>query len=156
WNVNANWSGNSPAAYEDVIIQGSRPNNPSLNMDRQVSSIWIQPNAVLTLNTGRTFSVAYDITNCGSISGNGTSVLLLNSSNPYTQNQHLSGDGTFNLTNLTINNTYSVSPQITLSKNVSVSANLNLTSGIVNTSATNILALGNAATANSGSANSFV
>ena len=157
WNTANNWVGNTvPAAGEDVILDNVT-NQPNLNASRQIASLWVRTGVTLSFGNNRTLSVSYDITNCGTINGGtGTSPIILNSTSSETQVQNISGSGTYNLTDLTINNTYSTSPTVVLNKDVGVSDVLTLTSGIVNTTATNILALGTGATSTSGSATSFV
>jgi hypothetical protein len=156
WANNGNWlSGTAPAAGTDATIDNVT-NQAALNTNIQLASLWVRSGAVLTLNNTRTLSIAYDITNCGTITGNNTSVVQLNASSANLQNQNLSGNGNFNLANLTVNNTFSPSPGIILNKNVNVSSNLLLTSGVVYTGSTNILALTNTATASSGSSLSYV
>ncbi len=156
WNTNANWAANAvPGAGDDVIIDVGT-NQPALNTNIQIGSLWIRPGATLTLNTTRTLSVRYDITNCGVIVGAGTSALQLNATSSHIQNQMLSGSGTYNLRNLTINNTFAGSASVTLNQSVTVNANLNLVAGVLVTGSTNILAMENTATSSSGSANSYV
>lgn len=150
----SNWLNSTlPAADEDVIITNGS-NQPVLPSNAQYNSLYIRSGATLSLSVN-TLSVRRDISNCGTLDGAGGGITL-NSSNSFAQIQHLSGTGTYNLNNLTVNNTYSSSPQITLGKDVNVSGSLLLTSGIVNTDATNLLALGNSATSSSGSASSYV
>jgi hypothetical protein len=155
WNNAANWLGGVvPAAFNDVIINNGT-NQPTLNIaSQQISSLWIRSGATLSLSSN-ILNVAFDITNCGTLNG-GTGLLNLNSTAAYIQNQNLSGTGTYNLNNFTVNNTFATAPRATLNRTVSVSGALTLTSGIVYTTTTNILALGTAATSNAGSAASFV
>lgn len=157
WNTNANWvSGTVPASMEDVILTnvGSAP---SLNANKQIASLWIQSGTTLSFNNNRVLSVAYDIVNCGTLlGGGGTSGVELNSSNSEVQVQHLSGSGTYSFTELTINNTYSLNPSVTLNKNINVVESLTLTSGLVNTGSTNIIAMESGATITNGSATSYI
>ena len=154
YNTASNWLNNSaPSSGDDVIINNGT-NQPTLQGNEQVNSIFVRTGATLSLSN-RQLAVRSDITNCGTISG-GTGEVLFNSTSSFAQNQNMSGSGTYNLTNLTVNNTFATSPSLTLSKDVNVSGLLTLTSGIVYTSSTNILALGTTATSTSGSASSFV
>jgi hypothetical protein len=154
FNAASNWLGNNaPASGDDVIINNST-NQPTLQSDTQVNSIFIKTGATLSLSNV-TLSVLRDISNCGTIAGN-TGAINLNGAAAITQTQNISGTGTYNLTNLTINNTYSANPAVVLNKDVNVSGALVLTSGIMYTSATNILAMGTTATSGSGSSSSFV
>ncbi len=61
---------------------------------------------------------------------------------------------TFNI--LTINNTYTTEPQIILNDNVSVSLTLNMTDGVIQSDANNILIMLNASSTTVGSAASYV
>lgn len=157
WNTNANWvSGTVPASMADVILTNVG-NAPSLNANKQIASLWIQSGTTLSFNNNRVLSVAYDIVNCGTLlGGGGTSGVELNSSNSETQIQHISGSGTYSFTELTINNTYSLNPSVTLNKNINVVESLTLTSGLVNTGSTNIIAMESGATITNGSATSYI
>lgn len=153
WSTGSNWSyGAKPANNEDVIVPNTA-NQPVLDGNEQIYSIWIRPSATVSLSTNR-LSVRFDVTNCGTLSSAAGGHLRMNSN--AIQNQNLSGTGTYNLADLTINNTFATSPAVILGKDVNVSGALTLTSGITYTTATNILALGTAATSTSGSATSFV
>lgn len=154
YNTASNWLNSSaPASGDDVIINNGT-NQPTLQSDVQVAGIWIRSGATLSLSSFR-LSVRYDITNCGTISGN-TGRVRCNSTSAYIQNQYFSGSGTYNLFNLTINNTFATNPAIILLKDVNVDGALALNSGIVYTSNTNILALSSTASSGSGLATSFV
>jgi hypothetical protein len=156
WNTGNNWVSNSvPSAGEDIILPNVS-NQPNLNANKQITSLWVRTGTTLTFNNNRTLSVAYDITNCGTIDGSASGEVNLNSSASDVQVQHISGSGTYDLTDFTINNSFSVNPTVMFNKDVNVSRNLTLTSGIVRTSATNILALGTNGSSTSGSAASFV
>ena len=154
YNTASNWLNNStPSSGNDVIINNGT-NQPTLQGNEQVNSIYIRTGAVLSLGTNN-LSVSYDITSCGTITGN-TGSVILNGGATTTQTQNISGSGTYNLNNFTINNAFASNPAVVLTKDVNVAGALALTSGIVYTSATNILALGTSATSTSGSASSFV
>lgn len=154
YNTASNWLNNStPASGGDVIINNGT-NQPILQGSEQVASIFIRTGATLSLGSN-SLSVRNDISNCGTISGN-TGVVNLNGGSASTQTQNISGSGTYNLTDLVINNTFSSNPVVVLNKDVNVSGALTLNSGIVYTSATNILALGTSASSSSGSSASFV
>lgn len=154
YNAAANWLNNStPSSGDDVIINNGS-NQPTLQGNEQVGGLWVRSGATLSLGNN-SLSVRYDITNCGTLSNNsGTVVCNATSTNIATQ--YFSGSGTFNLKSLTVNNTHTASPNLTLSKNVTVNGTLTLASGTVYTSATNILALSNTAVSTSGSSTSFV
>ena len=154
WGTASNWSpAVVPASDADIIITNGT-NQPSLDAARQIRSMWIMNSATVNLQTS-TLSYRFDITNCGTLSGS-TGTLTANSNSTFAQVQYLSGTGSYNLNHLTVNNTHTTSPQLTLMKDVNVSGLLTLTSGIVNTSTTNILALSTTATSSSGSSASFV
>ena len=155
WSTGTNWSGGTvPSSGQDVIIKNDVPaRQPTLDVSAQVGAIWMYAGSTLNLGA-QTLSVSFDILNCGTINGN-TGRVVLNSS--AIQVQNLSGStGTYNLNNLTVNNSFGLSPQVTLNRSITVSGALLLTSGIVNTTTTNILAMGNSATSSSGSQSSFV
>lgn len=154
YNSASNWLGNNAAASGDDVIINNGSNQPTLQGTEQINSLFIRTGAVLSLGAN-TLSVRRDISNCGTITGN-TGMVNLNGTAAITQTQNISGSGTYNLTGLTINNTFSLNPAVVLNKDVNVSGSLTLSSGIVYTSAANILALASGATSSSGSAASFV
>lgn len=154
FNTATNWLGNNaPGSGDDVIINNGT-NQPTLQNNTQINSLFIRTGATLSLSTF-TLSIRSDITSCGTVTGN-TGAVNLNGGAANTQTQHISGTGTYNLNNLTVNNTFATNPAIVLNKDVNVAGALALTSGIVYTSATNILALGTLATTSSGSSSSFI
>jgi len=67
-----------------------------------------------------------------------------------------SGGDSFTYNNLTINNTRVTTPQVTLGGAVTVNGNLTLTSGIVSTTATNLLNLKNTTATTIGSTASYI
>jgi len=153
WSTGSNWSyGAKPSATEDAIIPNTA-NQPILNGNEQVYSIWIRPSATVSLSTNR-LSVRFDVTNCGTMTSAVGGNLRMNGT--AIQNQHISGTGTYNLSDLTIINSFATNAAVVLNKDVNVAGVLTLTLGIVYTTTTNILALGTSATSTSGSANSFV
>ncbi|MBL7933879.1 MAG: T9SS type A sorting domain-containing protein, partial [Bacteroidia bacterium] len=84
------------------------------------------------------------------------SLLQLNGTSASTPTQYLSGTGTYSLNDLTINNTHTLSQSIVLNAPLYLTNDLTLTSGIVSTTSTNILALETNATSTSGSASSYI
>ena len=152
YNSAVNWLSNDAATSGDDVIIHNGSNQPMVQANEQVNNLFIRTGATLSLGANN-LSVRSDITNCGTIAGN-TGLVTLNSSTVQVQN--LSGSGTFSLNNLTVDNTFSSNPYVVLNTNVSVTGALTLTSGIVQTTSTNILALGTSATSTSGSAGSFV
>ncbi len=67
-----------------------------------------------------------------------------------------SGGDSFTYHNLTINNTRITTPQVTLGGAVTVNGNLTLTSGVISTTAVNILNLKNATSTTIGSTSSYI
>jgi len=133
-----------------IITNGA--NQPTLQSNLQLNSIYVRPSATLSL-ASQNLSLRSDIANCGVITG-GSGTLTMNSTS--VQAQYVSGSGTYTIGNLIVNNTYSLSPSLVLNKDVNVAAGLVLTSGVVSTSSTNILALGTGATSTSGSSASYI
>lgn len=154
FNASANWSNNSPANAGDDVILNNGSFQPILNTSIQYNSLYIKSGVTFSLSTF-SLSIRSDVTNCGTFS-DATGTLVLNSTASFIQNQNFSGTGTYSLNDVVINNTFSTNPSVTLNKDVNVAGDLTLTSGIVYTSATNILSLGNNATSTSGSASSFI
>lgn len=153
WGTASNWLSNAvPAAGADIIITNGLF-QPTLDINRQISGMWIQSGATLSLSSNN-LSFKFDITNCGTISGN-SGTLTANSTIQCIE-QYLSGPGTFNLNNLTINNLFVVTPSLRLLKDVNVNGALTLTSGIVYTTSVYILALSSSSSSSSGSAISYV
>ncbi|MBK6523313.1 MAG: DUF2341 domain-containing protein [Sphingobacteriaceae bacterium] len=154
YTTNTNWLNNSvPVSGNDVIINNGTF-QPTLQGNEQVGSLWIKTSAILSLGNN-SLSVRYDITNCGTLSNN-TGTVVCNSTSAYTQIQHFSGSGTYNLKSLTLNNTHAASPSMSLSTPVTVNGTLQLSSGVLYSTATNILSLSNTAVSSSGLATSFV
>ncbi|MCK6650293.1 MAG: DUF2341 domain-containing protein, partial [Bacteroidia bacterium] len=153
WSTGSNWSyGAKPVNTDDVVVPNTA-NQPVLDGNEQIYSIWIRPSATVSLSTNR-LSVRFDVTNCGTLSSAAGGHLRMNGN--AIQNQNLSGTGTYNLADLTISNTFSSNPAVVLGKDVNVAGVLTLISGITYTTATNVLALGTAATSTSGLGASFV
>ncbi len=156
WNTAGNWSsGSVPSASTDVILSPTS-NQPNLNANVQMASVWVHPSTTLTIGNNRNLQILYDVTNCGEIIGNNNNSEIELNSTSQIQVQNLSGSGVYNLRDLTINNTFSASPSVVLSTSISVSSDLVLTSGVVSTTSTNILALGTSATSSPGSAVSYI
>jgi hypothetical protein len=159
WTTNTNWVGSVlPPTDADIIIPSTGvTNQPTLNGNVQIGALWMQNGTTLSFNANKVLSVRYDITNCGTITGGGNGGVNFNSTSSYIQNQYISGTGTYSINDLTVNNTFSTSPTLTLKKNVTASGTFTPTSGIIYTTTTNILDLTSTATAGStGSASSFV
>ncbi len=157
WTTAANWSsGAVPSASADVILSAST-NQASLNTSVQLAALWVRPSNTITIGSNLNLRILFDITACGVVTGaNANSQVEFNSSSAHTQTEYMSGSGTFNLNDLTVNNTFSANPSLVLKKDINVANDLVLTSGIVSTTSTNILALGNNATSTSGSSASYV
>ena len=155
WGNILNWVGGAvPPSDADIIITNGTF-QPTLDASRQIGAMWIQSGATVNLNSSAfILSFRYDITNCGTLTGN-TSTVNCNSTTQ-AQNQYFSGSGTFNLSSLTVNNTFATLPTLTLDKDVSVTGALTLTSGITYTTLVNILNLTNTATSTSGLVTSYV
>ncbi|HKC66683.1 MAG TPA: DUF2341 domain-containing protein, partial [Bacteroidia bacterium] len=116
WNVNGNWSsGSVPGSGVDVIIANGT-NQPSLNANPQVNSIYINNGATLTMNA-KNLSVYADITNCGTLQGSTGNIILDGDAN---QVQTLSGTGTYNIYDLTVSNTSGLNPSVKLVQSVTV------------------------------------
>jgi hypothetical protein len=156
WNTNGNWTpSGTPNSGQDVIIKNDVPaRQPTLNTSVQLGALWIHPGA--TLNGGsaaRTFSIGFDITNCGVFTGS-TGLVVLNTTT--IQTQYVAGTGTYNLNNLTIDTQFNIDPQVEFTNTVNIAGALTLNSGIVKTSTTGLPILGNSATSSSGSSQSFI
>lgn len=154
FNTAGNWVGGvMPPAGSDIIINNVS-NQPVMSANYQCLSTWIKTGATLNMNTRR-LSARFDITNCGTVSGGTTGELRMNSTT-HIQNQYISGGGTYNLHEFTVDNTFATSPAIILLKDISVKGLMTLTSGVVYTTMTNILNVTSTGTSTSGSAASFV
>jgi hypothetical protein len=156
WGTNLNWTPvGAPSSLQDVIIPNPVPaRQPTLNTSVDIGALWIQNGATLNLGANsRTLGIAFDVLNCGVITGS-LGVMRLNTTT--IQTQHISGTGTYSLCDLIVNNQFVVNPSTQLNQSVTVGGVLTLTSGIVGTSTTNILALNTNATSTSGSSQSFV
>lgn len=143
----SNWSSGSVPASSvntDIIIPYSATNQPTLDGSRQVGTLTVESDAILTLGAGFAVSVANDVINCGTITSASTGSLTCNSTS--VPNQNISGQGTYSVGTFVINNT-ATGPTVTLNSDVTATRSLVLTSGLLNTSSTNILTLQNGATA---------
>lgn len=154
YNTATNWLNNSAPASGDDIIINSAANQPVLVTNEQIGSAWLRSGSSLSL-ANNSLSIRYDVTNCGTLSNNSGTVVC-NSTSAYAQIQHFSGSGTFNLKSLHVNNTHASAPSLSLSADVTVNGTLQLSSGILYSSATNLLSLSNTAVSTSGLATSFV
>lgn len=142
WNNNGNWSsGSAPAAGDNVII-ANVANQPNFNNGNAVGFIYLKTGATLTIPSSKTFTVTNDFINCGTLNNSGALTMGSTSST----NQYITGSGTYNMADLTINNT-ATTPTVTLNVPISMSGVLTLTSGLLNTTSTNLLTLQNGATA---------
>lgn len=122
----------------------------------------VQLNGSLTINTASTFAGGSSTINLSG--GNwlnsvglpfsfGTSTVVFNRASAAQSITRASGESFYNLT---INNTFGTSPQVTLAKPVTVRGTLTLTSGIVSTTSTNVLTMAAGSTATIGSATSYI
>jgi len=142
-------------------LQGN--NNASITVARDIvfnataaGQEQIQLNNSARLRIGRNF--VRGGTPYGTLISNGTSTVEF-FTNTYLQTLAASGGAggdTFTYNNLTINNTRITTPQVTLGGAVDVNGNLTLTSGVVNTTASNILNLKNATATSIGSTSSYI
>ena len=148
WSANSNWSsGTAPAAASGVdIIIANGTFQPSLSAaNTQVNSIYINNGATLSLGT-RNLSVYADITNCGTLQG-GTGTVILNGSSA--QVQTLSGSGTYNIYDLTVNNTSGINPGVKFVQNVTVNDVYTHTTGTLDLNGHTLNITNPTATANS-------
>ncbi len=151
WETAGNWSNGVPGCSDLAIIpdvSGGSGFFPVISAgfgSANVGSIFIQPNASLTLNVGATLNVCEEWDNQGSAAiGSGTVVFQ------GTAQQEISG--TTNWQNLTINN---VGADILLNDPQNVSGVLTLTDGIVDTQY-NTFTMNNGSSTTGASAASFI
>ena len=117
WNTGANWSsGFAPGSGVDVIITNGA-NQPTLNTNPQVNSIYINTGATLSLSA-KNLSVYTDITTCGTFQG-GTGTLILDGA-VSGQVQTISGTGTYNIYDLQVINTSGGNPSVKLQQSITV------------------------------------
>ena len=132
WSDATNWSSSSvPASGANLIISNSSSNQPTVNSNVQVGSIWVQSGAALTIGAGNSLSANLDVTTCGTINSASTGILIMNSTAE--SNQNIAGTGTVTLGGLAINST-ATSGAVTVSMPVTITNTLTLTAGIINTS----------------------
>ncbi|MDP4267016.1 MAG: hypothetical protein Q8880_06245, partial [Bacteroidota bacterium] len=172
WTTNATWVGNvAPVPGDDVIINGPVTVNNNL-----ISC------SNLTINNGKSLTVnSWPLTISGNLSNNGGTINLSNTiniggnfSNTGTitnvtlsatlnfngnSSQIISGNA-FVINKITINNSSGLLNGVTLNIPVTVNYTLNLTNGIINTDAANILTISQTQTSypsiSGGSATSYV
>ena len=71
WNDPANWEGNSvPTVTDTVLIPGSIDNNPVIDPNSSVNSLWVERNTV-TVNAGATLNVQGELYVLTALSGAG-------------------------------------------------------------------------------------
>ncbi|MDN5214042.1 DUF4347 domain-containing protein [Fulvivirgaceae bacterium BMA12] len=151
WETAGNWSNGVPGCSDVAIIpdvsggSGFFPVISAGFSSANVGSIYIQPNASLTLNVGATLNVCSEWDNKGSAAiGSGTVVFQGTSRQEIT--------GTNNWQNLTINN---VGGDILLNDPQNVSGVLTLTDGIIDTQ-DNTFTMNSGSSTTGASAASFV
>lgn len=80
WEETTNWVANTVPSIvnvESVVIQSGAPNYPELNSDVDIGKLTIETGASVTVNSGHTMIVEYDMTNDGTITvENGGSLLI--------------------------------------------------------------------------------
>jgi hypothetical protein len=153
WATSANWCGTVPSCSQSAVIPSGTINSPTISAAGAAClNLTINSGATLIMSTTNTLGICGDWVNNGTFTPGSGTVYFIG-----TANQAIGGTGTQPFYNLTINNTgVSGSDNITLSKPVTVSHQLTLTDGIVNTDATNLITLSTSATTNSGNAGSYV
>lgn len=133
WATAGNWcTGVVPSATTDVVISASATQMPIITTAVVCRNLTVQSGATLTTALAGTLSIAGSLTNSGTMTNNGTTVF-----NGTTGQQTFSGVTSF--TNLTLNNTSG----LLLPSPITISNNLTLTAGILNTNNFNISVGGN-------------
>ncbi len=162
WSVASNWyvfdgadfttASQLPSAANNVFILKSGTagicatnSNSIISVQGEVNDIYIGANATLTVNAGRTLSVANNFVNHGVFLPDATSIVVFEGSNA----QSIGGSGSTIFANLTINKNAGL---LTLNSPVSVSKTLSMQSGNISTSSANLLTVGTS-TSNVGSIN---
>ena len=108
WDVVSNWSaGHAPYPTDDVLIPAGKPAYPSLTLSPEIKSIEIEPGASVTVNSNNITINGYTgawINNGTFYPGTGTVIF---SNGTGTNIVSISGTGTNNFNNITVNsNTY--------------------------------------------------
>ena len=159
------WTSSAFLSFGSIIVNGSTGTNRSVTCAYQLAAT-----GDVTVTTGSTLNLTSSLVAAGNVSVNsggtfinsgGISAALIASNSgsaltfgPSTLAQTIGGSGTYqnlvttptaNLTNLNVNNTNATG--VTLSAPLSVSGALTMTSGIINTTNTNLLTLGTATAA---------
>jgi hypothetical protein len=154
------WTTSAFLSFGNIIINGSTGTNRSVTCAYQLAAT-----GDVTVTTGSTLNLTSSLVAAGNVSVNsggtfinlgGVAAALIASNTgsnltfgPSTSAQTIGGSGTYqnlatsptaNLTNLNINNTNATG--VTLSVPLSVSGTLTMTSGLINTTSTNLLTLG--------------
>ncbi len=159
------WTSSAFLSFGSIIVNGSTGTNRSVTCAYQLAAT-----GNVTVTTGSTLNLTSSLVAAGNVSVNsggtfinsgGISAALIASNSgsaltfgPSTLAQTIGGSGTYqnlattptaNLTNLNVNNTNATG--VTLSAPLSVSGTLTMSSGIINTTNTNLLTLGTATAA---------
>ncbi len=147
WNAVGNWGcPDLPSVTRNALIPETAPRMPVITQNSGVQTIEIENGASITHNGG-VFSIAGDIINHGTFTSVGTVELT------GTNEQNINNDREFNFSTLRINKS---SGTVNLQAPVNISQSLDLSSGIVRTSNTNILTIGNSASTINSNSNSYI
>ncbi len=147
WDDLGNWTCPIlPDNSRDVTIPPTAANMPTVSSDASIRNLTIENGASIT-HSGGVFSVYGDLINDGTLTTNATIRFT------GAVAQEISGGGAVSFSTVEIDKS---AGELTLNTPVTVSGNLTLTNGIVNSDATNIVTVDNGATASAGSETSFV
>ena len=154
--------GSASTSVTDMLhIESSVPiYNLLINSTHLTAELYNQPFTVLndvTITAGQLDANGLDLTVGGDWTNDdtfthGNAKVTFNG----TTAQSISGGVSTNFYDLTINNSYGTQPQVTVGKTANVSHTLTMSSGIVQTTATNLIAMKNGSTTTIGSSTSYI
>ncbi len=134
WNTPANWCGNAvPTSATNVTIStlpSGIASSPVISSTADVRNLTIESGALVTLSGASTLNIFGNLTTDGTLTSGASSTVAFVATN---RTQTMGGNNFTLFNNLTINNTFSTQPAVTIAtNNRAVAGTLNLTSGIVN------------------------
>lgn len=143
-------SGDGSNPFHNVVLSGTR--TKQLGANTTVSGNF-------TVNSGSNFNFnGFNLNLAGNFTATGATVTATSGTLTMagTSPQQITRSGGLTLNNLTINNSSSSFPQVTLNSAVTLSGTLTLTNGRLSTTSNELLTLNSGASATSGSSTSFV
>lgn len=149
WSNAANWCNSLPSTTISAYIPSGRPNSPQISGSATVNDLVITAGTSLSISGSNQLEVSGDWQNDGTFTANNSTVIFVGNNT-----DTIKGAGTNTFYNLQLNSDLSMN-ELWLQNDITVTNNLNLLSGIIQTNG-NTLNLSNGATVSNASNSSFV